>query len=133
MGSGSSDYGYAIAVDTSGNVYVAGNSYANWGSPVNPHTGGLYDAFAAKIDASMDRYLLWTRESNGGVSVWTLDSSGWFVSGMGYGASGWIATSYFRNSDGTGHILLTLPTGGQGFVWNLDAIFEPRDCLHPNI
>jgi hypothetical protein len=41
-------YGYAIAVDDSGNVYVAGRSDATWGSPVNPHAGG-WDVFVAKL------------------------------------------------------------------------------------
>ncbi|MBN1833983.1 MAG: SBBP repeat-containing protein, partial [Deltaproteobacteria bacterium] len=51
MGSESYDGGYAIAVDGSGNVYVAGSSTATWGSPVNAHAGG-YDAFAAKLNSS---------------------------------------------------------------------------------
>ncbi|MBN1832355.1 MAG: SBBP repeat-containing protein, partial [Deltaproteobacteria bacterium] len=50
MGSGNNDVGYAIEVDGSGNVYVAGYSNATWGSPVNAHAGG-YDAFAAKLVA----------------------------------------------------------------------------------
>jgi hypothetical protein len=51
MGSASSDVGSAIAVDGSGNVFVAGNSNATWGTPVNAHAGD-YDAFAAKLDSS---------------------------------------------------------------------------------
>lgn len=48
MGSASYDAGNGIAVDTSGNVYVAGLSAAAWGTPVNDNAGG-YEAFAAKL------------------------------------------------------------------------------------
>ena len=56
------DYGYGIAVDASG-VYVAGSSYATWGSPVNAHAGGhddspwgdepFADAFVAKLGENL--------------------------------------------------------------------------------
>jgi outer membrane protein assembly factor BamB len=49
LGGGGADYGYWIAVDTWGNVYVAGESNATWGSPVRAYTAGL-DGFAAKLD-----------------------------------------------------------------------------------
>ncbi|MDY6971657.1 MAG: SBBP repeat-containing protein [Thermodesulfobacteriota bacterium] len=48
MGSSDNDYGYGIAVDWVGNVYVAGTSYATWGSPIDAHSGST-DAFAAHI------------------------------------------------------------------------------------
>jgi len=50
MGGRNNDSGDAIAVDGSGNVYVAGDSYARWGTP-DPYAG-LNDAFAAKLDSS---------------------------------------------------------------------------------
>ena len=57
MGSVSEDYGHAVAVDGSGNVYVAGWSEATWGSnPIHPYAGGR-DAFLAKLDSS--GALLW--------------------------------------------------------------------------
>jgi len=53
MGGVNLDRTYAIAVDGSGNVYVAGQSLATWGSPVNAHAGtGFYDGFAAKLNNS---------------------------------------------------------------------------------
>jgi hypothetical protein len=52
LGSSEDDYGYGIAVDTIGNVYVTGKSYATWGSPVRPFAGGPYDAFVARLNNS---------------------------------------------------------------------------------
>jgi hypothetical protein len=67
MGSVNNDYGYGIAVDGSGNVYVTGYSEATWGTtPVNAHAGGR-DAFAAKLN------------SNNGALLWHtfMGSAGW--------------------------------------------------------
>ena len=50
-GSDSYDWSYGIAVDTSGNVYVTGYSYATWGSPINPHSGD-WDMVVVKLDSS---------------------------------------------------------------------------------
>ncbi len=51
LGSSSGELGYAIAVDASANVYVAGESGGTWGSPVRAFSAGN-DAFAAKLDSS---------------------------------------------------------------------------------
>ena len=51
LGGNGLDEGNTVAVDGSGNVYVAGASYATWGSPVRAYTAGL-DAFAAKLSGS---------------------------------------------------------------------------------
>jgi hypothetical protein len=51
LGSSSGDESRALATDTSGNAYVAGLSFATWGSPVNPYAGGQ-EAFAAKLNGS---------------------------------------------------------------------------------
>ena len=81
------DYGQSIAVDASGNVYVAGMSNATWGSPVRAiSSGSAYDAFLAKLDSSGN--LTWNTFLGGtggddyayGVAV---DSSGnAYVTGM---------------------------------------------------
>jgi hypothetical protein len=51
------DYGNDIALDSSGNIHIAGTSTNTWGMPVNAHTGGERDAFTAKLDVNGN--LLW--------------------------------------------------------------------------
>jgi hypothetical protein len=49
LGNGTTE-GFAVAVDGSGNVYLAGHSSFNWGSPVIAYSGGgLFDGFVAKL------------------------------------------------------------------------------------
>jgi hypothetical protein len=63
LGGSDEDHGYAIAVDSSGNVYVSGDSLATWGaSPVRAYTpaqvgadDNTSDAFVAKISAAAPR------------------------------------------------------------------------------
>jgi hypothetical protein len=83
VGGSSDDSGNSIAVDSSGNVYVTGNSHTTWGTPVRAY-GGDYDAFVAKFSA--DGTLLWNTFLGGsafdsGYDI-VLDGSGnVFVSG----------------------------------------------------
>jgi hypothetical protein len=51
MGGETNDNATAISLDGSGNAYIAGWSYATWGSPLNAHIVGGYtnDAFVAKL------------------------------------------------------------------------------------
>jgi len=56
LGGSNMDSGYGIARDSNGNLYVAGGSYASWGSPVRAFATGN-DPFAAKLNSSGT--LLW--------------------------------------------------------------------------
>jgi len=56
MGSLGEDTAEAIAVDGSGNIYVAGWTESTWGNPIHPYAGGR-DAFLAKLNSSGER--LW--------------------------------------------------------------------------
>jgi len=52
-GPGNYDEVFGIAVDGSGNIYVAGESDTTWGAPVRAHYAGTNkDAFAAKLNSS---------------------------------------------------------------------------------
>ena len=41
LGSSSWDIGHSVAADGSGNLYVTSHSEVSWGSPINPHAGGM--------------------------------------------------------------------------------------------
>ncbi|MFC2157743.1 SBBP repeat-containing protein [Acidobacteriota bacterium] len=57
MGALPLDYGRAIALDSSGNVFVVGYSTGTWGTPIVAHSGGE-DGFAVKFDNNGTR--LWS-------------------------------------------------------------------------
>jgi hypothetical protein len=48
-GSGNNDEGWSVAVGTNGKVYVAGGSYATWGSPLHTFIGNE-SVFVLKLD-----------------------------------------------------------------------------------
>ena len=77
LGSSSTDYGYSVAADSSGNLYVAGYSESDWGSPINPYAGEE-DVFVAKLDGNGLLHwhtFLGSSSSDWGFSV-AADSSG---------------------------------------------------------
>ncbi|MCP4785811.1 MAG: hypothetical protein GY878_19890 [Fuerstiella sp.] len=63
-GSGSSDYGYSVAVDSSGNVYTTGKFYGTvdfdpGAGTTNLTSNGGTDVFVSKLDSSGD--LVWAK------------------------------------------------------------------------
>jgi hypothetical protein len=93
LGTTGADSVHGMAVDGSGNVHVAGSSYATWGSPVRAYTGSL-DAFAAKLSSS-------------GALAWNT-----FLGGSGYDTGNGIAV------DGSGNVY---PTGQSDAAWGSPA------------
>jgi hypothetical protein len=90
LGGSDWDLGNGIAVDGSGNVYVAGVSYTTWGSPIRDYSGGE-DAFAAKLDSSGE--LQWHTFLGGsgddtGLGIAVDGSSNVYVAGASYTAWG---------------------------------------------
>jgi hypothetical protein len=88
VGGTDSDNAFAISLDSSGNVYVVGDSESTWGSPLKAHTGGHSDGFVAKLNSS--GVLQWNTFIGGtdddGVRAISTDSSGnLYVVGYSYG------------------------------------------------
>ena len=99
MGSSSNDYGYGIATDSSGNMYVAGYSYGTWGTPVNAYTGSS-DAFSAKLASSgvmQWNTFLGSSSDDYGYAI-ALDNSG-NVYMAGYGSYSWGTATLFGQSE----------------------------------
>ncbi len=90
-GAGTWDHANGITVDASGNVYVTGESNANWGSPVRAYTGGN-DAFVAKLNGTTGA-LTWNTFLGSGSNEWSygiaVDGSGnVYVDGASLGSWG---------------------------------------------
>jgi hypothetical protein len=89
MGGAEGDICQTIAVDTSGNIYAAGRSYATWGWPVDAYAADA-DVFAAKLNSS-------------GVRLWNT-----FMGAAGYDSASAIEV------DGSGNVYVT---GGSEATW----------------
>ena len=122
LGGSSGDYGYAIAVDASGNVLVTGETYSSgWTARGydTTHNGG-YDAFVAKLSPSGAH--LWSTylggSSNDRGDDIAVDASGnVLVTGRTY-SSGWTAGGYdITHNGGTDAFVAKLsPTGAH--LWS---------------
>jgi hypothetical protein len=102
LGGSTADNGYGISVDGSSNVYVTGESYSTWGSPLNPHGGGGWDAFVAKLNVS--GALQWNTFLGGdqfdwGKSIAVGGSGNIYVTGFSYSTWGSPLNPYSGDDD----------------------------------
>ncbi len=114
MGEGSQgDSGESVTTDSTGNIYIVGDSYATWGSPVNPHSGGSNDAFVAKLNSN--GVLLWNTflggsssdngkdivvDGNGNIYIVGYSSASWGNPIISYAGGGWDGFVVKLNADG---------------------------------
>ncbi|HYW73750.1 MAG TPA: Calx-beta domain-containing protein [Pyrinomonadaceae bacterium] len=115
-GSTTSDFLEDIAVDSGGNIYVAGNSGTSWGSPVRAFSGGG-DVFVAKLDSSGN--LIWNSFVGGSAGdsggALTLDGSGnIYVTGASQAAWGAPARAF----GGPGNTFVAKLDSSGNLVWN---------------
>jgi hypothetical protein len=117
LGGLDSDRGYGIAVDTNGNAYVTGYSYTTWGSPIRPHSGGIHDAFVAKLDIygvlQWNTFLGGTGTEGRGIAV---DTSG-NVYVTGFSAQTWGSPIDPHPGVGDAPFIAKLDTNG-ALQWN---------------
>jgi uncharacterized repeat protein (TIGR01451 family) len=89
-GAGGLDTGEGLAVDGDGEVYVVGNCYDTWGSPVDPYLGGT-EACVAKLDTNGARQwntFLGSADSDGGSAIAVDESGDVYVTGYSYATWG---------------------------------------------
>ncbi len=112
------DLGYSVAIDTSGNVYLSGETQSTTGIASggfqNIYSGGYKDAFLVKYDSSGNR--LWSTYYGGtsyewGYSIATDVSGNVYMAGMTTSSFG-IAHNGFQN---------TISGGFDGFLVKFDA------------
>jgi hypothetical protein len=116
MGSSSSDYGFDITRDSSGNLYVVGQSPETWGSPVNAHSGGE-EVFICCIESLGFREwntFLGSSSTDWGYSIAVDDSDNIYITG---GAQATWGTPINAFSGGEDAFLAKLDNLGN-FQWN---------------
>jgi len=142
LGSGN-DPGQGLTVDGSGNVYVSGQSRETWGSPIRAFSGGVNDAFAAKLDSSGN--LIWNTflggsANDGGFGLSVEAGGNVYVAGFSettWGSpirafSGGVADAFAAKLDSSGNLIWNTFLGGSGLDGGIDAEhagIQPRVCL----
>lgn len=125
LGSGPGDYGYSIALDSAGNIYIIGSSRESWGSPINPYTvNGSYDTFVAKLDSNGS--LLWHTYLGGSKADYPkgifINLGNIYITGVSFDGWGIPINPFSGTSDA---FVAKLDTNGN-LVWNtfLGNVFQ---------
>ncbi len=124
LGGNREDRGTAIASDNNGNVYVVGNSYGTWGTPVQAYLWA--DAFAAKLDYAVRlqwNTFLGAGSSDFGKAVAVDSAHNSYVAGI------WGGTDAFAAKlDATGHLAWNSILGNTSYTDQGYAIALDRSC-----
>jgi hypothetical protein len=116
FGSAGIDYAWDIALDSSSNVYVTGQSFATWGSPINSYTGttGTANVYALKLNSSGVYQWHTFYPALWGWAIAVDKSSNVYVTGRSDLAWGSPVNVHSGNSDG---YVLKLNSSG-AYIWN---------------
>ncbi len=142
LGGSSTDYGQAIALDSGGNIYVAGYGSAAWTeTPVRAYDGSGTDAFVARLNP--DGSLVWhtflggsgtdygqaiTLDSGGNIYVTGRSNAAWTETPERAYTSGYDAFVARLTTDGnlTGHTFL----GGSGTDYGYGVALDSSDNIY---
>jgi hypothetical protein len=134
LGSTNTDYGYAVAADGAGNVYVGGQSYGTWGSPIRAYTAAC-DGFVAKLDSTGT--LIWNTFLGGSGDDFihyglVLDAAGNpYVTGTSASVWGTPVRAYSASDDAfvarldtAGNLVWNTFLGGSGSEYGMDIALD---------
>ncbi len=133
------DYGRAIAVDGSGNVYTVGSFYGTVdfdpGAGTYNLTSSNYDVFVSKLDGSGN--FMWAKNmgGTGADDCWAIDvdaSGDIYIAGKFVGVADFDpgAGTYNLTSMGTDDIFLSRLDGSGNLVWAVSAGGNLNDYAH---
>jgi hypothetical protein len=143
LGGSGTEYGHAVAVDSSGNIYVAGESNATWGAPVRAFADGNWDAYVAKLDPNGN--LIWNTflgtgdwpgdsglciavDASGNVYVGGYSQANWGTPLQAYAGGNY--DGFVAKLDTDGNLLWNTFLGGIGDDWITSLGVDPGGDIY---